>query len=251
MKILVLSDSHGNKFGLEAVLDSGRDYDRIVCLGDVVGYGAHPNECCEILRQREAISLSGNHDAAVLGKIDVTWFNPIAQAAVSWTREHLKEENRLWLDGLPAQQVFAEWGFQAVHASLREPWEEYIIEPTIAEANLRLLEQPLCFFGHTHVALCVIAPADTSAWTRPDQMEWIELPFGAEIQLEGSERVLLNPGSCGQPRDGNPQAKAAIYDTESQTIEVFGVEYDAQAARAAILKVGLPARLGDRLLKGQ
>lgn len=250
MKILVLSDSHGNKYGLEAVLDSGREYDRIVCLGDVVGYGAHPNECCDILRQREAISLSGNHDAAVLGKIDTTWFNPVAQAAVFWTRKELKEENRAWLDGLPAQQVFEEWGFQTVHASLREPWEEYITGPDIALGTLTRLTQRLCFFGHTHVAVVTTLMDDPSQWRDYVPIEWVDLPKGGTVPIDENELVLVNPGSCGQPRDGNPQAKAAIYDIEAGDVEVFGVDYDVEAAREAILKAGLPKRLGDRLLVG-
>jgi diadenosine tetraphosphatase ApaH/serine/threonine PP2A family protein phosphatase len=247
---LILSDCHGNRFGLEAVLTSGRDYDRVVCLGDVVGYGAHPNECCELLRQYKAVSLSGNHDAAALGKIDIQWFNPIATAAILWTREQLTEENRLWLDGLPALQEFPEAHFQAVHASLRYPWEEYVTDEHSALPTLKLMTQPICFCGHTHVAALASLKGDPRVGQDHLSMQWIEFPQGAEIELEPEERVLLNPGSCGQPRDGNPQAKAAIYDSVSREVEVFGVDYDIEAARDAILKAGLPPRLGDRLLVG-
>jgi diadenosine tetraphosphatase ApaH/serine/threonine PP2A family protein phosphatase len=250
MKFLILSDVHGNKFGLEAVLDSGRDYDQIVCLGDVVGYGAHPNECCEILRQRGAISLSGNHDAAALKKIDIQWFNHIAKAAILWTREQLTEENRLWLDGLPAEQVFEEWGFQAVHASLRQPWEEYIVDQQSALPTMTRQVQPLCFCGHTHVAMLASLHGDPAQWRDHISMQWVEFPGGAEIELLEEERTLINPGSCGQPRDGNPQAKAAIFDNEEHTVEVFCIDYDVEAAREAILVAGLPARLGDRLRTG-
>src|SRR4028119_2312165 len=101
MRYLILSDVHGNRFGLEAVLDHARDdYDNVLCLGDVVGYGAHPNECCELLRAQDALCLMGNHDAAALGHIDISWFNPSAMAAVLWTREELTPENRAWLDSL-------------------------------------------------------------------------------------------------------------------------------------------------------
>jgi predicted phosphodiesterase len=251
MKILILSDCHGNKFGLEAVLSSGRDYDQIVCLGDVVGYGAHPNECCEILRERGAISLSGNHDAAVLGKIDTQWFNLVAQTAVMWTRGQLKPENRAWLDDLPAEQIFENWGFEAVHASLRAPWEEYILDSQVALQSMTQMSQPLCFFGHTHVATLFTLIDDPQQWREYVPIQEFDLSDGAHIELADHELVLLNPGSCGQPRDGNPQAKAAIFDLEAREIEVFSVPYDIEAARAAILAAGLPSRLGDRLRNGR
>ena len=251
MKILILSDCHGNKFGLQAVLDSGRSYDRIVCLGDVVGYGAHPNECCEMLREREAISLSGNHDAAVLSKIDIQWFNLVAQQAVMWTRQHLKAENHAWLDALPAEQIFEEWGFQAVHGSLRQPWEEYIVDADTALFSFERMTKSVCFYGHTHV--CDLYALEQSAENYrllQPPIQYLDLPFGGLIPLDDPISYLINPGSCGQPRDGNPQAKAAIFDVEAQEIEVFGVDYDIEAARAAILEAGLPSRLGDRLRNG-
>jgi diadenosine tetraphosphatase ApaH/serine/threonine PP2A family protein phosphatase len=250
MKFLILSDVHGNKFGLQAVLDCGFVYDKILCLGDVVGYGAHPNECCEILRERGALSLSGNHDAAALGKIDIEWFNPIAKTAILWTRKQLTPENRVWLESLPAHQVFEEWGFEAVHASLREPWEEYIVDAQSAVPTFALMTQPLCFCGHTHVAVLAAVPADPKEWKEHLFVQWVELARCAEIELEPGEKTLINPGSCGQPRDGNPLAKAAIFDSEAKRVEIFCVDYDIEAAREAILAAGLPARLGDRLRTG-
>ncbi len=251
MKFLIVSDAHGNRFGLEAALNCGRDFDQIICLGDIVGYGAHPNQCCEMLRERNAICLSGNHDAAALGKISTEWFNLIAKQAILWTREQLSEANRAWLDTLPAERVFENWKFQIVHASLRQPWEEYITDADVAAPNLLLMTQPLCFFGHTHQAVCVAASQDPSSWRRFESPQWIPMPRGGEIELESGQNTLVNPGSCGQPRDGNPLAKAAIFDDEMQEIEIFGVEYDIEAARAAILQAGLPPRLGDRLRDGR
>jgi predicted phosphodiesterase len=155
MRFLILSDIHGNRFGLESVLaNASGEYDTLLCLGDVVGYGAHPNECCEILRQHNAVSLSGNHDAAALGLIDIDWFNPVAKAAILWTRAQLSDTNRDWLHTLPAQQDWPEHDFQTVHGSLREPWEEYITGPSVAEPVFLLMQHTLCFFGHTHVAFC-------------------------------------------------------------------------------------------------
>ena len=251
LKFLILSDSHGNRFGLEAVLGARADFSHIICLGDIVGYGAHPNQCCEILRERGAICLSGNHDAAALGKISIEWFNPVASEAIGWTRAQLSPENRAWLDGLPAQQVFENWNFQAVHASLRQPWEEYIINPQTAQFSFERMQTPLCFYGHTHVA-DVYALSDAAKISRLLQppMEHLYAPYGGEIELEFGFSYLVNPGSCGQPRDGNPLAKGAIYDNETQQIEFFGAAYEVEAARAAILDAGLPKKLGDRLRSG-
>lgn len=251
MKILVLSDVHGNRFGLEAVLEYGAACDKILCLGDVVGYGAHPNECCEMLREKSAICLSGNHDAAVLGEISTEWFNDVAATAVMWTRRQLKPENLAWLGTLPAELDFPEWNFQAVHASLRSPWEEYILDDQIALGSFREMVRPVLFFGHTHQAVCATITADRARWRNYIDVEWHDLPQGADIELDAQELAMINPGSCGQPRDGVPLAKAAIYDLQAQTVDIFTAPYDVQAARAAILEAGLPARLGDRLLQGR
>src|SRR5688572_10862328 len=115
MKLLIISDIHSNRFGLEAVLEHAQgEYDALLCLGDVVGYGAHPNECCEILREANAVCLSGNHDAAALNLIDISWFNDVAATAARWTRQELTPENANWLRSLPGRQEFPEWNLQAV-----------------------------------------------------------------------------------------------------------------------------------------
>ena len=251
MRILVLSDAHGNRHGLEAALRRGAECDAVLCLGDIVGYGAHPNECCELLRERGAVCLSGNHDAAVWGEISTEWFNDIAATAVHWTRRTLTPDNLSWLESLPAQQDFPDWKCQAVHASLRRPWEEYILNEDIALPNFALMTQPLLFFGHTHQAVCATMGADRAGWHKSASVEWEPLPTGADIELSEGELTMINPGSCGQPRDGAPHAKGAIYDALAQTVEIFAVPYDVQAARAAILEAHLPARLGDRLLVGR
>ena len=251
MKILVLSDVHGNRHGLEAVLNHGAACDRILCLGDVVGYGAHPNECCEMLRAKNAICLSGNHDAAVFGAISTEWFNDVAAAAVLWTRRQLTPENLEWLKTLPSGLDLPDWNCQAVHASLRAPWEEYILDDQIALGSFREMIRPVLFFGHTHQAVCATLTADRARWRDYIDVEWHEVPEGAEIEMSAQELTMINPGSCGQPRDGVPLAKAAIYDIEAQNVDIFTVPYDVQAARAAIIEAGLPARLGDRLLRGR
>ena len=251
MRFLVLSDVHGNRFGLEQVLTDARDeYDQLLCLGDIVGYGAHPNACCDILRANDALCLSGNHDAAALGLIDISWFNPVAEAAILWTRGHLNHENSQWLAGLPAQMDFGEHDFQAVHASLREPWEEYITDAAVAAPNFGRMKRQLCFFGHTHQAVVFGAPA-AAEMPHFDDMTGAAIPDGGALELQSDTKYLLNPGSCGQPRDGNPQARYVLFDTQSRVVEVCCVDYDIEAARRAIIDAGLPRMLGDRLRAGR
>jgi diadenosine tetraphosphatase ApaH/serine/threonine PP2A family protein phosphatase len=248
MVFQILSDVHGNKFGLEAVLSAGRDCGAVLCLGDVVDYGAHPNECCELLRERGAICLSGNHDAAVVGLIDPARFRPFAQVSIGWTREQLAPENLDWLKELPANYRDPDLGFQAVHASLRDPWEEYIIGKSVALPNIEKMTEPVCFYGHTHQSdfyACLNVPG------KRFHLEHTPLPDGGIVEMREPWTYLVNPGSCGQPRDHNIRARYATFDTETRQIEVLAVEYDVEAARRAILEAGLPAALGDRLLSGQ
>ena len=253
MRYLVLSDIHGNRFGLEAVLSRARDrFDRILCLGDVVGYGADPNRCCEILREREAWCLLGNHDAAALGAIDISWFNPVATQAILWTRGQLSLDNTEWLRRLKPRFENAEHGFDAVHASLRQPLEEYIIDARIAQASLALSARQICFYGHTHVAelyRCANGAGARYAFEHAFLTRGGVLEMGAFVPQ--SWQYLLNPGSCGQPRDGNPQARFALFDSDLRTVEVRAVDYDWPAARDAILKAGLPPMLGERLGQGR
>jgi len=252
MRFLVLSDIHGNRFGLEAVLaDAQGRYDQLICLGDIVGYGAHPNQCCEIVRANNAWCLAGNHDAAALGLIDIEWFNPIAKQAILWTRDQLTAENKDWIGAMQPLEFWPEHGFQAVHGSLREPLEEYITGANIAEGSLLVMEEQLCFFGHTHVAVSYSCPADPEKWTHWDQLEQLLLPQGGEVEIYAEQKYLVNPGSCGQPRDGNPQARYALFDSETGGLEIVAVDYNQQAARAAIYEAGLPTLLGDRLLQGR
>ena len=259
MKTLVFSDVHGNRFGLEAVLEHARgNYDAALCLGDVVGYGAHPNECCELVRELVSSSqngacLLGNHDAAALGIIDASWFNHVAREAIEWTGEQLEVENTTWLESLkpllPPNQI---GDFGAVHGSLREPLEEYIVDAETALGTLEKMESPLCFFGHTHVAISwSLGEKKKGFFQKTFGLQNRSLREGGEVELKSATKHLINPGSCGQPRDGNRDARYAIYDGEKNQVEIFAVPYDWQAAREAILEAGLPAMLGDRLAIGR
>jgi predicted phosphodiesterase len=249
VRFLVLSDIHGNRFGLEAAIEaaSGR-YDRVLCLGDVVGYGAHPNECCQIIRGLNADCLLGNHDAAVLGKLSTDWFNEIAEFAVLWTRRQLSPQNTEWLMSLQPEGAWPEYGFQAVHGSLRAPLEEYIMTRHEAQPSFAKMQQPLCFFGHTHIA---IAYEERNQAGQKYSLHETALRHGGRIEMESDSKYLINPGSCGQPRDRNPQARFAIFDSGTKSVEVMACDYNIEAARDAIIAAGLPTLLGDRLLQGR
>jgi predicted phosphodiesterase len=262
MRYLVITDIHGNRFGLEAVLEAAAgEYDALLCLGDVVGYGAHPNECCELVREAGAVCgvghyLLGNHDAAALGQIDATWFNPVARAAIEWTAGQLTPQNRDWLSSLSGTMEDSTAQLQATHGSLRQPLEEYIVNPEVALETFNLMEQPLCFYGHTHVADCYeLRISETRSLlgrksTRPE-LRHAALRLGGRVEMEENASYLINPGSCGQPRDGNPQARYAIYDVAERMIEILALDYTIQAAHDAITDAGLPTMLADRLLVGR
>jgi predicted phosphodiesterase len=253
MRFLILSDVHANRFGLEAVLTGAKGhYEQVVCLGDVVGYGAHPNECCEILRDVRAWCLRGNHDAAAIRQLDISDFNTIAAEAMRWTRRRLSVVNISWLESLKSSLDREEDGFQAVHGSIRDPLEEYILDNETAEESLALMQRPLCFYGHTHIAeFYSQAMASASNTDENSLSQNGAFLHGGQLDIEAQQRYLVNPGSCGQPRDGNPQARYALFDSVSRRLEVRALDYSWQMARAAIIEENLPRQLGDRLLLGE
>jgi predicted phosphodiesterase len=239
----VISDIHGNLEALEAVLGDVPDgVERIYCLGDVIGYGANPNECCELVRAHEAPTISGNHDLAVTDlSTDLAWFNPVAEAAIEWTREQLTEENADFLRARP--RMMREERTLFVHGSVRDP-DEYIINGAIARENLDMLEEEypdvrVCFFGHTHVKAVAPSPNGPSS-------EFLDLTSGGPY--------LVNPGSVGQPRDGDTFASYVLVedapDGGSRVAYRF-VEYDVKKAQTKILAAGLPRILADRLGQGR
>ena len=236
----VISDIHGNLEALEAVLhDVPREVETVYCLGDVIGYGANPDECCDVVRTLGMPTISGNHDLAVtdLGT-DLNWFNPTAAAAVMWTREHLGKENAEFLRTRPRMMQTKEALF--VHGSVRDP-DEYIINRISAQENLSVLKHeypdiPICFFGHTHVK--TVTPSPNGAMTG-----------GHTLDLTSGGPYLVNPGSVGQPRDGDTFASYVLSDGE-RVVYRF-VEYDIERAQAKIRAAGLPDMLADRLAVGR
>jgi diadenosine tetraphosphatase ApaH/serine/threonine PP2A family protein phosphatase len=250
MRLALLSDIHSNLPALEAVLADieGVAVEETWCLGDVVGYGAQPNECAKLVRERCGLCLVGNHDLAALDELDISTFSPAAAAAVRWTRERMTDETRGFLTGLDPADEGREVGLY--HASPRDPVWEYVLWPDQAAECIRVQAKRVSFIGHSHVAL-FFALADEAS--HPDAtVEARGAQAGAGTSLEiGRGRWLINPGSVGQPRDGDPRAAWLELDTESWQATFHRVAYDIDRAADAIIGTDLPEHLARRLYVGQ
>lgn len=245
MRVLVISDVHANLAALEAVLaDAQGDYDAVWCLGDSVGYGPEPNECVTRIRELGAIAVVGNHDWAALSRMDVEDFNPVAKRAVLWTREQLSAENTAWLGSLPAQPL-VQGAFTLTHGSPRDPVWEYILYPATAAANYASFATAFCLVGHTHIPMLYVQQPETERKVRS-----LAPVFGRRIALGGGWRIILNPGSVGQPRDNDPRSAYAILDTEAETWEARRVAYPIEVTQAHMRAAQLPERLINRLAFG-
>ena len=240
MRCLVLSDIHSNLEAFEAVLEDAGSVDQIWCLGDVVGYGPDPNACVELLRSHPHRCIAGNHDWATLGKLDLRDFNPDARDANLWNRQQLTPGNLTYLDALPESVV--EGKFTLFHGSPRYPIWEYVIYASTAQLNFKHFETPFCFVGHTHtpVIFRLIDKGETYA------CDSIPTVLNRPLEL-GPERLIINPGSVGQPRDGDQRASYVILDDEALTIEYRRVEYDIDKTQAKMMEHDMPLRLVLRL----
>ncbi len=236
MKVALLSDIHSNLEALDAVLDALPEVDRILVLGDIVGYGPDPNAVITRLRARRARAVMGNHDAAMLAPALLDWFNPHAAAAARWTQVALTPESRRYLASLPK---FGRLGpNRYVHGSPRKPYIwEYILDDLQALEILVRLGPRFCFFGHTHLPRIFTADGEEI----PEPGEWITLPAAA----------LVNPGSVGQPRDGNPDAAFAVVDLEIPAVRFGRVPYEIATTQAKIREAGLPEVEAARLALGR
>jgi predicted phosphodiesterase len=242
MRVAVVSDIHGNLHALEAVLaaiEADRP-DELWCLGDLVGYGARPNECCSAIGARASIGLAGNHDLAVRGTIDLAEFSGDAGAAAAWTRTVLSDDARTYLDGLEPQGTRADVAL--FHASARDPVWEYVLSDEAALATLELTEEQIVLVGHSHAALHISLNGDV--------LEGGLAPEGTELDLLGDRRWLLNPGSVGQPRDGDARAAYLLLDLEARTASFRRTEYDIEQTQQEIREAGLPETLAARLSAG-
>lgn len=244
MRIGIISDIHANLVALEKVIQVMGSVDQLWCLGDVVGYGPNPNECIEfLLAQRHLeICLTGNHDYAVIGKLELADFNTDARIAVQWTQEQLTEKNLQFLKERPEMMRLND-EFTLVHASPRHPIWEYITSAAIARPNFAHFDTPICLVGHTHVPIVYTQDNDYSVY---EQLA----TDGLMVSLRTGQRFIVNPGSVGQPRDENSRAAYAVWDTVAGLFEFHRVEYDIALTQTRMRAVSLPPRLSARLNYG-
>lgn len=250
MRILILSDIHANLEALEACLSAAPSHDRVFNLGDIVGYGANPNEVTERSRELGTVFVRGNHDKACSGVTSLDDFNPIAGLAVLWTRQKLKADNLSFLHDLPSGPISPVEGLQCVHGSPRDE-DEYVLMRRDAYSILGRASAPVTFFGHTHVQGGFWIDDET------DEEGGLELNYTSRtglqqvtVELRETGKYMINPGSIGQPRDGDPRAAFLVYDTEQRAVAFFRVPYDIAAAQEKIFAAGLPERLAIRLEQG-
>lgn len=239
MKYLILSDIHSNLHALEAFLEtaSQKGYDSLVCLGDIVGYGAFPDECISIIKEKADIALLGNHDSAATGG-DIRNFNPYAKAAAQWTRKHISRAGKSYLKKLPYSHIIEKSEF--VHASPDNPsaWR-YIMSIYNAGDAFRTTGSDRIFIGHTHIPAVYEKAGDE-----------VKMSFPDKSILSADVRYIINAGSVGQPRNSDNRACGILYDSDADEAEYIRVEYDIDSASKAILDAGLPEFLAQRLARG-
>lgn len=242
MRYGIFADVHSNLEALTAVLEALRQepIDKYLCAGDIVGYASNPSECIEKIKSLNSVVIAGNHDWAVVNLFALDFFNPVASEAVLWTRRRLDEKNKLFLESL--KLTYQDENLTLVHATLDNPAQfNYMTDGFIAEESFRLLRTPICFLGHTHIS---------GIFTK-EKKEHINYREDDFVELVSGNQYIVNVGSVGQPRDGNPKATYCIYDTDKKYVEIKRVAYDAEAARKKIVAIDLPRYLGDRLLLGR
>jgi predicted phosphodiesterase len=242
MRVAVISDIHGNLAALEEVIRAidRQQPDAIWCLGDTVGYGPRPNECCALIAERADICLAGNHDLVVAGTLSIETFSAAAREAAEWTQGELDEASAAFLAGL--EPVARAQGCALYHGSARDPVWEYVIDEESAGATLELAEAKLVLVGHSHVALAIGAEAG--------QLDGGLAPAETDLLLKGRERWLLNPGSVGQPRDGDPRAAWLWLDLDREQAIFHRVRYSVSTTQAEMQERGLPQTLANRLASG-
>ncbi|NGO38383.1 metallophosphoesterase family protein [Limisphaera ngatamarikiensis] len=240
MKFAILADIHGNLEALQAVLEDARKQGctHYACIGDVVGYGANPKECLDIIRSMGMPCVKGNHDEYCSIEEDAEGFNPLAAEAVMWTRQQLSEEDRQWLRDLRYVRMVT--NFTIVHATLDAPqrWG-YVFDKLAAAASFPYQNTPVCFFGHTHVPVAFVRDSVVRGGTY------------SKFKIEPGKKYFINVGAVGQPRDGNPKAAYVVYDVDEGTVELRRLDYDIATAQKKIRAAGLPERLAERLAYGR
>ena len=242
MRILVLSDVHANLVALEAVLGDAGRVDDVWSIGDVVGYGPRPRECVEMVRiLTPNVSVIGNHDWACIGRLSLEDFNPVARFASYWTTTQLAAEHLQYLESLPNRVMDRDW--TVVHGSPRHPIWEYIYNARVAALNFPAFDTRLCLVGHTHVPL-LIREDEALANASPHH------PGDDTVVDLSSGRFIINPGSVGQPRDGDPRAAYAIFEPDAPRLTFRRVAYDVALTQAQMREEGLPESLVARIAVG-
>jgi diadenosine tetraphosphatase ApaH/serine/threonine PP2A family protein phosphatase len=254
MRYLVISDIHANLEALDATLAAAADHDRVLVLGDLVGYGADPNPVIERIRALPSVTIvRGNHDKVGAGLEDVEGFNYLARHAIAWTAAALTPDNKAWLAALPQGPALVEARVEICHGA---PFDEdcYIFDDLDATRALRTARAPLCLFGHTHVPAVYRFEGRSAEGPRGEGvLQMTGPPRGPRFRLalEPNAHYLVNCGSVGQPRDGDPHAAFGIVDTSDNTLTITRVPYDVATAQAKIIAAGLPEVLAQRLAVGR
>jgi diadenosine tetraphosphatase ApaH/serine/threonine PP2A family protein phosphatase len=240
LRYAILADIHSNLEALNAVLEALADkrVDRHICAGDVVGYGADPKACLDKIRELCPTVVAGNHDWAVADRLSMEFFNPYARKAILWTREQLEPGDVEWLGDLELEaDINAD--SMIVHSTIHDPAAfDYLLSSYDAYLSMKALRKPLCFVGHSHIPITFL------------ERGGLGFTFAERIDLTKTTKAIVNPGSVGQPRDENPLAGYAVYDTVKRRVELYRVEYDIDSAVAKIEAAGLPQPLADRLRVG-
>jgi predicted phosphodiesterase len=237
MPVAIISDIHGNLEALKEVLTyiDAHAIKTVYCLGDIVGYGPNPNECVEIIAERCDQIVIGNHDHAAIGLTSTEYFNDFAKISTHWTTNNLTEENKDFLHDLDF--IFQTDKFLAVHSTPSAPtmWH-YILSEVDAQHEFKYFDEKICFIGHSHFPIIF---NNRAGFTR-----------APEVKLETEDKYVVNVGSVGQPRDGNPKTCFCVYDTDEDSVQFVRLNYDVNKTREKIIKAGLPVFLADRLTKG-
>ena len=244
MRFGILSDIHGNLCALETVIASAGHLDGWICLGDIVGYGPRPNECVSLVRKIAKVALIGNHDLAAIGRMDISWFNPFARAAARWTQTALTTESREYLESLPETWSDAEWDVICAHGSLTDPPRDYVVNRLQARVNFRLMDRQVLFVGHSHLSHCFTLELSSGACDEDS------FHGTSSVSLYPEYHYIINCGSVGQPRDGDPRAAYGVLDLDRRTVDVIRVDYAIETVQNQMFEAGLPNILAERLEAG-
>ncbi len=243
LKIGIIADIHSNREALEAVLDELINIEQFYCMGDIIGYGADPIYCVEKMKKINCLCIKGNHEGAITGELDLYYFNEYAKQSLEWTMKQLRQQELHYIHGLPKKVDIAK-DILGVHGSPRQPLWEYILDEQTAEEIFNKFDFKICFIGHSHV------PGYFTFHRKNRIIKYFEATAGADLVLDDEHSYIVNCGSVGQPRDGNPQASYVLYDSEKGTIYIKRVSYPINTAQKKIIKANLPNFLAERLALG-